>query len=215
MLELVKPRHLLIGCVMCILLYQIHKQNETYAFMIVTVIGLCIIYFYMDQKNNPQSTITPTDDLSAVIEPIEMPSNLYKTYKNAVVLKYSQRIPDYFKLIKALDFVYKYDKQKMNQVKTYGERFFKTHYNIMIEQYEPKLYISDLYDMKQKIIEVLQELVFVLPKSSRILSIKNIDMFVYQTINKLNAILARYIKIVHHAYPDLGRYYEPPFEYAL
>ena len=210
MLELLKPSHLLIGCILCILIYQIHKKDETYAFMIFLILGLLSVYYYMDKNNNPMKNNPPLTH----IETLEMPSDVYKTYKHPIALKYSQRIPDYFNLIKAFEFVYKYDKQKMNQVKAYGEHFFKTHFNIMIGQYDPKLYISDLYDTKRKIIDILQELVFVLPKVSRISSLKNIDQFVYQRINKINALLSRYIKIVHHAYPNvkLTRYYEPPFE---
>jgi len=210
-LESLKPSHLLIGCILCVFIYQIHKKEETYAFMIFLVLGLCAAYYYID-NTTLNSAISDPPKMNA--DSLEMPSNIYKTYKHPVILKYSQRIPDYFTIIKAFDFVYKYDKQKMNQVKAYGEHFFKTHFNIMIGEYDPKLYISDLYDSKHKMIETLQELVYVLPKVSRILNLKNIDQFVYQQINKLNALLSRYIKIVHHAYPQskIGRYYEPPFE---
>ncbi len=211
----IQPGYLLLGCVVIIIIHQVYNSNPTYAFMIVLFISTFVAYFYMN-KNNQQNIDNLQHEQSAVFtqaQNLELPSDMYKVYKHPQTLKYSKRIVDYNDLIKSLDFVDKYDKQKLNQIKTYGEHFFKTHFNIMIGKYDPSLYISNLYDAKKNALKVMHELVYVVPKISRLVDIPNIDKVLYNQTLKLNAIMSKYIKIVHHAFSKetIRLSYKPPY----
>jgi len=200
----IQPGHLLIGCVICIMIYRVHKSNETYAFMILLILSTFVAYHFIDKQNDIVIKTMEQEQNKDILQVknVEMPSDIYKVYKHPPSLKYSRRIKDYYEIVQKLEFVQKYDKQKLNQIKSICEHFFKVHFNMMIGKYEPGLYISDLYDAKTNALNIMNELVYVLPKISRLVDIPDIDKLVYKLTLQLSAVLSRYIKIVHHAFPS-------------
>ncbi len=197
------PSHYLLGLLVCLaILSNMDVRTSIFAAFGVVVILLIQYQKPIVVKSTPEKNI-----MKEVITPLHI------TYRVPQSYKYSSRVQNYVDVMKKLDFVYKYDVEKLDQIKVMCEKFFKIHFNVILGKYVPSLYISHLYDIKNSVNLIMDELVFVLPKMSTIVDISDIDEFIKSKKLELNAILTKYIKIVHKLNKEIGRFSTPPFEF--
>jgi hypothetical protein len=218
------PKYLLFMFIGAAGIFQLFKTDPQQAFFVICIVSI-IVTFYVTNKETANDIIGKisnriedfTNDTSlSDAMPREIASRHYQVYKYPGSTKYSYRIKEYRALMQELEFVYIYDVEKLNHIKALGEAFFKTHFNVMMGKYEPGLYIGELHDFKNEILELMREFVYILPKVSTVVDIPDLDNFVEKKTLQFNELLSRYIRIVSHAYPDVvvSRTYEPPFESA-
>lgn len=208
------------GFVGMTILHQLFISDPQQAvFFLALIIVLSV--FYVNKKTEERQRLqvqkTETDKWLTNTKRRELGGRHYQVYRHVKNTKYSYRIKEYKDIMDKLEFLYIYDDDQLNHVKSVCENFFKTHFNIMMGKYDPQLFITELHDFKQIALDLMREFVFVTPQISSIVDIPNIDVFLEEQTNKLNELLSRYIRIVSHAYPKVvvKRSYEPPFENGI
>jgi len=202
-----------VGIVVFFQLYQYDRQQAVYAMCLLTVL---LGYYYTNKQRVQENMagIIESFTTDKPVQPRELASRHYQVYRHPKTTKYSYRVKDYKMIIQSLEFMYIYDTDILDHVKALSEAFFKTHYNVMMGKYEPSLYMGELHDFKEEAIALLRESVFVVPKTSTVVDIPDLNEFIEKQTLKLNEVFSRYIRIVAHAFPEtvVTRYYEPPFE---
>ena len=203
-------------------IFQLFKTDPQQAFFVLCIVSILVTFYFTNREtaNDILGKISnriedyTTDIQVAEAQPREIAARHYQVYKYPGSTKYSSRIKEFRGLMTDLEFLYIYDNEKLNHIKALGEAFFKTHFNVMMGKYDPGMYIAELHDFKKEILELMREFVFVVPRVSTIVDIPDVDKFIQSKTLQLNELLARYIRIVSHAFPDvvISRSYEPPFE---
>ena len=219
------PLYVFFG-VLIIALFFYHFKNNAHdkAFLLLCFIVISIyIYFTIDDKGvskkfaaTIEKIVDGTGSTLKTMANTPLISNHYQVYRYPKSLKYSYRIQEYRNIIESLDFVEKYDVEKLKQVKAYCEAFFKTHFNIMMGKYDVSLYLPELLDFKKLALNVMHQMIFVLPKTSTIIDIPDLDEFVTKRILMLSGLMTKYIKIAREygsrQNKNFVSKYEPPYE---
>jgi hypothetical protein len=190
------------------LLLVIHNFNKSVhdrVFIVLSLIAIGAYLYYETYAKPPKHDSTPlrnapagarNNDVSKKLANTPMPSPHYQVYRFPSSFKYSMRVDDYVNIIRSIEFVDKYDVSILNRVKTYCEAFFKTHYNITIGKYDSGLYKSELHDFRKLALDAMHELVFVLPKTSTIVDVPDLDDHITRKILALSRLLNKFIRSV-------------------
>jgi hypothetical protein len=222
----INPIYVIGGIVVIGLLFFYYNNSaHDQVFLILCFVAICIYgYIQFDVKHSAAQRLNIDQKLinKQILhnkqnnDNVPLTSKHYQIYRHPKSYKYSYRIQEYIAIIDSLEFIEKYDVEKLKQVKAYCEAFFKTHFNIMLGKYNGSLYLPELLDFKRLALNTLHQLVFVLPKTSTIVNIPDLDEFITKRILMLSGLLTRYIKIAREYEmkmnkPIISRY-EPPYD---
>lgn len=168
--------------------------------MILFFVALIVIVYLLlsPKKNTINNSIWKEYSREIADRPVY--NNFYNVHKGPKEIKYILMHPEVTQLFNDISFTRKYSKHLFLDILIYCEYFFKMHYNVMIEKYDPCNYVPLMQDIRNIIYDLMSEFVFVLPEISTIVDIPNIDKYVQFRTKKLDAILIHYIDIVRHKY---------------
>lgn len=127
---------------------------------------------------------------------------MFYIHKGPRSIKYILMHDDARGLVEDLDFIRKYNPEILANIIIYLEHFFKVHYNVMIEKYDPCTYTHILQDLVKQCISTVSSAAFSLPKVSTIIDIPDIDEYMEKKTRQLQAIMESYMEVLKHKYRD-------------
>lgn len=168
-------------------------------YLILLFVLLFVYHQYTTFKHRHVNTIWKTWSKTINHRPVFY-GNFYNIHRGPRELKYILMHPEVMRVFEDIRFVTKYSPNLFFDILIFVEYFMKFHYNIMIEKYEPALYIPIMNDMRLIIYDMMNEFVYVLPDVSTVVDIPNIDKHMRYRTKKLDAVLIHYLDMLRHKY---------------
>lgn len=128
--------------------------------------------------------------------------SMFFLHKGPQRLRYILMNEDAKGVIEDLDFIRKYNPEVLADAIIYLEYFFKVHYNVMIQKYDPCTYITILQDVSKACLNTLARSTFNIPKVSTIIDIPDLDEYMEGKIRALQAIMESYMQVLKNKYRD-------------
>jgi hypothetical protein len=184
------------------------QRNATSTFFILCII-VCICYFYINKSNKQDNTINNVksyiNNLSLKLIDLEIDnSKIYKIHKPPKTLDFILKNEILKNTLYDLRSMLIYDKASYLLLVVYLEYFMKFHYNVMIDKYDHKEYLSIMKDIRKEILNISKSFIFNAPSISLI----NLNIDLKDTLDKSHNLLQsftyRYLMIMKHKFDKLG-----------
>ena len=187
------------------------------------IFGLCMLgLFTIKQKyiTNGQKNAKPSDSIwmkynNMVKDKLVFSKNTVNIYKGTGSLKYILMHDDVKGIMEDLEFILKFQPDIIADILVLLEYFFKIHYNVMIEKYEPCSYVPILRDLEKEIINIFSTFVYNLPDVSTTIDIDNIDDFMSLKLRDLQSLIHRYITILKNKFKCYNKFDFNEYDYTM
>lgn len=188
------------------------------------IFGLCmfalITFKQKYEKLNTNKHVKNTDSIwktynSLVKDKLVFSKNTVNIYKGTSNLKYIMMHEDIKGIMEDLEFILKFQPDIIIDILILLEYFYKIHYNVMIEKYEPCSYVPILRDLEKEIINIFSTFVYNLPDISTTIAIGNIDEFMLVKLRDIQSILQRYMNILKNKFKCYHKFEFNEYDYTM
>jgi hypothetical protein len=177
--------------------YILVNTRNKYSYFFIGVIICIIIYYWQSyQSIRGQVVSNMTKYLDSLerrsTSRIELSSSIYGVYRTPREFQYLRKFPEIMQWIYDMRYFDTYDKTATLILATLLERFFMIHYKIVMQKYEASLYISQLIDIRNDIVNFMYAMIHEFPSHSMIVD-KDMDAYHYKLTLRIQSMLTDYI----------------------
>lgn len=190
------------------------ERNVTRNFFIgMTCIVVAVILYTRQRKQSAKDS-----NIDVYIDDIEKRThgtvlnydNIYQIHKAPDSLKFIKRSKEMKQLIYDLRHYMLYDEESFIKFVCLVEYFHKYHFLIVSNKYEYALYYPVMKDIRRNMINHLYSMYYNFPKYSTVTGIDDMDEYLYQKINYVQAYTFRYMRILNNKFAKTP-FHVPPF----
>lgn len=127
---------------------------------------------------------------------------VYTVSKGSKTLKYVMMNATCMSFLERMYFLRHYNPSLLADVIIFLEHFFKIHYNVLIGKYDACTNISILKDIQKELLNLMNQVVFNIPKTSLIVDIKDMDAYMHTQQRILHALTNKYMQVLKHKHNE-------------